>query len=564
MVTCIRTLLLLALLSMLSHVSWAENLLQLRVHEDKIFQDESFLLVVTAQGRFAIDDLDTRPLIEENFIIGNIDSNYSIDKNETYWRIPLLSHTAGALQIPSMLVGNNVTAPLPIVIRNKGRFSNYPELNNLIRYEISGNANLYTNQTIIYSVIITKPANVEIANITAPFIKNGNIHLIHEEKQQPSKANHNMAISKKTYAVSFNEAGEFEIIQPIITGLYNTALHNIPHALNNPVISNTGTIVLTDPSKQRSYGEPKARTKLRFVQQNPNIKLTIEGFKDLQNLIVADNFKITEAWSPNTKQVVANTPITHELEFEAVGASIDNFPKITMKETPQFKVYEDKGYSSESYDPKTGVLKAKQIVRYIYIPLKKMNLHFDPIEINWMSINDLKTDLKIFNLKKIDYEILPMEKEQYDLANNYQNKLLYIALGVLGFLLLLCIIYLLYLENIIKFNNLTNKLYNCKIKRNLIKKFDIKDPRTNYRLIINYAKSCIDPEINCFEKLPQYTSFKEELDLISYYMWKRSKHNEVPYDGSEFRKKLKAFIKLGDQLKANINKHNQGYLRINN
>ena len=68
-------------------VTWAENMLQLRIHEDKIFQDESFLLVVTAQGRFAIDDLDTRPLIENNYVVGNIDSNYNIDRNETYWRI---------------------------------------------------------------------------------------------------------------------------------------------------------------------------------------------------------------------------------------------------------------------------------------------------------------------------------------------------------------------------------------------------------------------------------------------------------------------------------------------
>ena len=51
-------------------------------------------------------------------------------------------------------------------------------------------------------------------------------------------------------------------------------------------------------------------------------------------------------------------------------------PKITMRETPQFKVYEDKGYTSETYDPKTGILKSKQVIRYIYIPLKKMKLHF--------------------------------------------------------------------------------------------------------------------------------------------------------------------------------------------
>ena len=70
-----RAALFLIAVLMLAPAALSANLIQLRVHEDKIFQSESFLLVVTAQGRFAIDDLDTRPLIEKEFIIGNIDSN---------------------------------------------------------------------------------------------------------------------------------------------------------------------------------------------------------------------------------------------------------------------------------------------------------------------------------------------------------------------------------------------------------------------------------------------------------------------------------------------------------
>lgn len=540
-------------------VTWAENMLQLRIHEDKIFQDESFLLVVTAQGRFAIDDLDTRPLIENNYVVGNIDSNYNIDRNETYWRIPLLSHTAGSRQIPSMLISNNVTTPLPIVVRNRGRVSNYPELSNLIKSEITSSTDQkhYTNQTLFYTVTITQPRNVEITNITSPTVKGGTIHLIHEENQAPNNRNHNLAISRKIYAVSFHNPGTYEIEQPTITGKYNTAVNNIPHSLNNPVIS-SATVVLTDPNKKR-HGETQQRTKLRFVQQLPDIKLSIEGFEDLKNLIVADEFKIKESWAPKTIKVTANSPITHELEFEAVGASIDNFPKISMKETPQFKVYEDKGYTSETYDPKTGVLKSKQIVRYIYIPLKKMKLHFDPIKINWINANTQKTDLNVFNLKTIDYDVLPEEKEGFDLSSSYGNRLLYLLLVILVILLIMCILYLLYLDNIIKFNYLTDKLYKCRVKRNLLKNFSDTDPRNNYRLIMGYATGCIDRGITCFEMLPQYSEYRSYLDEISYYLWKKKISEDEKYDGSKFRKELRSFVKAGNSPVLTGAAGNKGY-----
>lgn len=560
-----RAALFLIAVLMLAPAALSANLIQLRVHEDKIFQSESFLLVVTAQGRFAIDDLDTRPLIEKEFIIGNIDSNYNIDRNETYWRIPILSHIAGSREIPSMLIGNNVTTPLPIIVRNKGRVSNHPELSNLIRYEIKSSTDdkHYTNQTIIYTVTVTQPQSVEITNITAPYVKGGTIHLISEQKQAPTNRNHFIAVSTKTYAVSFSEPGNYEIEQPTITGKYDTSLKNVPHSLNNPVISNnTGTIVLTDPSKQRSSQSANngKRTKLRFVQQNPKIRLTIDGFENLKNLIVADDFKIKESWTPKTKQIEANTPITHELEFEATGASVDNFPKITMRETPQFKVYEDKGYTSETYDPKTGILKSKQVIRYIYIPLKKMKLHFEPIQINWISANNLKTDLNVFNLKTIDYDVLPLNHEQYDLDSKYQNKLLYIALFILIILLGLCILYLLYLENIIKFKYLGKLIYNSRIRKNLLKNFSTTDAKINYSLILDYAQNCISEKITCFEMMPQYEKFKDELDSISYFVWKKKKGSDESYDGTEFKKKLKQFIKVkASELQPSKLRSNSGF-----
>ena len=151
-----RAALFLIAVLMLAPAALSANLIQLRVHEDKIFQSESFLLVVTAQGRFAIDDLDTRPLIEKEFIIGNIDSNYNIDRNETYWRIPILSHIAGSREIPSMLIGNNVTTLVvktsigsrDILVKTTKQADRLPTLNALDVTDISSSSAVLHGQII--------------------------------------------------------------------------------------------------------------------------------------------------------------------------------------------------------------------------------------------------------------------------------------------------------------------------------------------------------------------------------------------------------------------------------
>lgn len=172
-----------------------------------------------------------------------------------------------------------------------------------------------------------------------------------------------------------------------------------------------------------------------------------------------------------------------------------------------------------------------------------MRIHFDPITINWIKTDSQKTDLNVYNLKKIDYDVQPQNIEEYNLENNFYNKVLYGLLIVLSLLLILCFVYLLHLQGIVKFEFLSNSITKFRVRNYVLKNFSDTDPRKNYELIINYAHLCLDPKITRFELLPQYQEFRQYLDQISYFVWKRKINDDEKYNGKEFRSKLKAFLK---------------------
>ncbi len=60
--------------------------------------------------------------------------------------------------------------------------------------------------------------------------------------------------------------------------------------------------------------------------------------------------------------------------------------------------------------------------------------------------------------------------------------------------------------------------------------------------------------------MPQYEKFKDELDSISYFVWKKKKGSDESYDGTEFKKKLKQFIKVkASELQPGKLRSNSGF-----
>ncbi len=528
------------LLVMSCSTAWAEKLIQVEVKDEKLYEDTSFLLLVTAAGKFEKADLDPRPLTD-SFTIGDIMYKYREYENSTIWGIPLITHSNGLITIPSILIKDNVSEPLSISVRKKQGRDPRPVLNNLINTEIS-NLSPFTNETVILKTTVTKPHNVELSSFIIPpsVDENGHIHLLHESRSERSTMGHTRTVITSIYAVSFKTPGTHTINPAIANGYYI-------ESNGNTVISNDNkdrTIKILDPSK----GDRDAGKRVRFVyQEKPLTIKAADALKGKSNVVVAEDFKIVETWNPEKNSTLSvNTPIVHEITFSGTGISAQDLPPRIIEGTPQYKAYTDKEKITEHYDPETGILTSSRTFSQVFVPLRSMKLLFAPDEINWVHRTyDEGTKLSTFTLTSPSYEIVDDGEHQYDFTNRNLTKiLLLIVMGLIILLITVCIIYLLYLENIIIFDRLINWNARRVACKKLIKNFDTKDVKNAYSQLIEFGQTYFGPGATCFEKFPNYEEFKIYLDDIAEKRWDHGKSFvDRNYDGTEFKKKLKKFCR---------------------
>ncbi len=517
----------------------AENIIQTRIHDEKIFQGESFLLIITATGKFTENDLDPRPLTT-SFTVGDISFTYNEDKNQSIWRIPMICRNDGIQTIPGFLIKDNVSAPFPITVRRQHSISTRPELRNLINTEIKSN-NVYVNETILIKTVINKTKNIEITSITAPTLEgaNGQIHLIYENTKQKNTMGQETTTITRVYAASFREPGKYKINPLMVNGTYLFKNNNVTISNQN----SQNTIVVSDPNK----GGINSQRRLRFVQQNNPLEISVQNIDKQKNLLVADELKIVEKWEPQEDATLqVNEPIAHEIIFNAEGVSVADLPQPLIKATPQYKAYNDRIETMENYDPSTGKLTSKLILRQVYVPLRNMKLRFEPLEISWVKHNtEGQSSINLFRLTSPSFLIEGDTNEHYDLKNtNHTQTLLVVLLIVISILIIICIIYLLYLDNIISFAFITRWNEKRSARKYLIKNFDTTNARTAYQQIMNFARVYYGPKCTSFEKLPQYLKYQSYLDDISKILWDTHKTSQgTGYDGKEFSKVLKRFVK---------------------
>ncbi len=536
-----RTLTALLALLLTAGAAWAENLIKADIHRgEKLYEDTSFELEISATGRFDSWDLDTRPLAAENFTIGEPRFEYREYQNVSLWTIPLLTHASGQMQIPRLLIRDNVTDPIPINVRRRNGREPRPELRGLIQTEIIRPAG-FVNETLLIRTVTTVHGGVELTSppVSPAVDGDGQIHQLHESREQRSTMGHRYEVITTVHAASFRTPGTHRIIPASARGTYAPA----GAQQGNPTITNQGgTIRVTDPSKSRDGGP-----QVPFVFQEKPIEITVTAPAGNAGAIAADDFKIRETWEPEKNaDLKVNTPIVHEITFSGTGISAQDLPSRIIGGTPQYKAYTDKEQISEHYDPETGILESSRTFSQVFVPLRPMKLHFAPEEIRWISRNENnQATLSVFHLESPTYDISADGDEQYDFtARNTTRILLLTAMLLIIALIVFCVLYLLYLENIISIEPLTRWNVRRRARRELLRNFDVRDARNAYRQLIDFARICFGPNATCFEKFPNYQTFKPYLDEIAQKRWDHGKScSNWEYDGSAFRKVLRKFCR---------------------
>ena len=188
-----------------------------------------------------------------------------------------------------------------------------------------------------------------------------------------------------------------------------------------------------------------------------------------------------------------------------------------------------------------GKIVSRIMYRYIYIPTRQTSFRFSSEQFGWYDLS-AKT-VHTITLPAPDISITGDGTERSDtLAIDSKSKvILKAALGVVIFLITVCVVYLLCLERIIPADRIAAYLRDRKTVRILRKKFSDTDPNKTYSLLLAWAKIRYGGRVCCLTKLPAYPECKEEIDSLLGAVFDR-KHQKA-WDGSALRKKLPVITK---------------------
>lgn len=172
-------------------------------------------------------------------------------------------------------------------------------------------------------------------------------------------------------------------------------------------------------------------------------------------------------WYPKSGTVGVGEPIMEEITITGEGVSARDLPVISMIESPVFQTYKDSSMTTE--EVQGGKIVSRIMYRYIYIPTRQTSFRFSSEQFGWYDLG-AKT-VHTITLPAPDISITGDGTERSDtLAIDSKSKvILKAALGVVIFLITVCVVYLLCLERIIPADRIAAYLRDRKTVRILRK-----------------------------------------------------------------------------------------------
>ena len=483
---------------------------EIHVDRERIHAGESFQLFIRIPGNFQAKDLDTRPL-GRDFSIGKVEFSSAKDSRGQYsqWTIPLTTSQTGNLKIPFMKIRKrDVTPQMDIRVYRPSRFGS-KDLPRLISVKMPG-SRFVTGQSILYQTTVRHYPGVDISTISPPDAPGASVHQIGtDETGGILDGDTYITTTRRNYSVSFSRPGTYRITGPVVTGMREADEGQVSFVQNsNP---EAAEVVIAEP----------------------------KGTEPGSYQTTADKVTAQTVWYPKSGTVGVGEPIMEEITITGEGVSARDLPVISMIESPVFQTYKDSSMTTEEIQG--GKIVSRIMYRYIYIPTRQTSFRFSSEQFGWYDLG--AGTVRTITLPAPDISITGSGEVRSDtLAIDSKAKLvLKAALGVVIFLILVCIIYLLCLERIIPADRIAEYFRDRKAVRTLSREFSTTDPKKTYTLLLEWAKLRYGGKVCCLTKLPAYPECREEIDSLLGAVFDR-KHQKK-WDGRDLREKLALITK---------------------
>jgi hypothetical protein len=317
--------------------------------------NESISMNVSSRGKYQRDALDLSAL-KKNFVIFNKRVHHFYDSRgwRSVWVVALTTEQQGELTIPSLVLGNDKTAPVSIHV-GKGGMSAQTTVFIKAYTDV---AESYVDEQVLYIQKLYWRSEISDGILSEPRISDVLLKRLDSKEDTVEKMNGlNYNVTQRRYAIFPQKSGDFVIPETHFTGLISDR----------------------DEALSRALSRPKTKVSSSSAAITVKVKPIQKTF-DMTTWLPSQDFKITDKWSDDLP-FKAGEPKTQIISMSAQGRLAERLPDLTMPENPAFKIYMEKS-KADNVQNTMGIL-GKQEYKLTYLPLKSGQVIVPEVKVRW-------------------------------------------------------------------------------------------------------------------------------------------------------------------------------------
>ena len=355
------------------------------VDRNPVMEDETFRLVVEAEGASSSDAPNLQSL-EENFsLLGTSHSQQmSIINGQTSsvtrWVTTLAPKRTGTFTIPSIQVGKGSSRPLNIIVKEPSQITgDNPQRDVFLEAEVDSHSP-YIQGQVLLTLRLVSAVSLQEGKLDDPEIQWGMVERVGKDTSYETiRRGRRYQVTERRYAITPQKAGP-QIIPPVLLS------GSIPD--QRPQRS---TLEEFFGNRRRNQGGGPFTSLFQTTRpihiRSPKISLTVKDMPaDVKGNVwlPAKEFTIKETWSPDTENIQMSEPLTRTVVMFAKGLRGEQLPELPVPDYGSVKTYPDKAQTNTEFDGKWVVGTREE--KYALVPTQPGPVTVPGIRIPWWNI----------------------------------------------------------------------------------------------------------------------------------------------------------------------------------
>ena len=385
------------------------------LNQNTFYEGDTITLTIESNmNTLAKPDLS---ILEANYAVVGTGTNAQINifngerSFKRVWTIEMRPKTNGTLEIPSITIGNEKTAPLSIkVIALPPEIKAETEKHVFLETSV-GTSNTNTNETYVqqqipYTVKFFFDSTMQSGEISQPDVENSVVEeLTRDKRYTVMRGGKKFTVIEKHFSISPEKSGILHIPATTVSGKIALSKADAPQKkrrMDDTDILNKffgNDPFMNDPFFRDQFRDSFFRGRRQSVPSKPftiksntidiNVLPVPKAFTGL-NWLPAEELNVRDSWTRTPPELKVGEPVTRTLILRAKGLSGSQIPTTLVAKPDNVKIYPQQATSKTHTDGITLI--GRQSIEITYIPQKSGEVSIPEIKVDWWNTKTKKQE----------------------------------------------------------------------------------------------------------------------------------------------------------------------------